>query len=177
MAKKATRALLIIMILLVNISCDRVSKNIVTHRLEYNERIDLIGQFLTLTRVENSGAFLSLGYNLPEPFKLIVMRLIPVLVLIFALLFVFLKTSLKNWITLGICLAIAGGVGNIYDRIIFGRVTDFIHMDFVIFQTGIFNLADLSLMTGMCIILIGNFYNDKKPGTLDNVRDLPKSDV
>ena len=52
---------------------------------------------------------------------------------------------------------IGGGIGNIYDRFVYGSVTDFFHIDFVIFQTGIFNMADVSVMVGM-FILLGEFY-------------------
>ena len=64
----------------------------------------------------------------------------------------------------GISFVLGGGIGNMYDRIIHGSVTDFLHIDFVIFQTGIFNMADVSIMTGMFLILIRPFYkemNDK----------------
>ena len=53
-----------------------------------------------------------------------------------------------------------------YDRIIYGSVTDFLHIDFVIFQTGIFNLADVSIMAGMFLILIQSF----RKKTLEKLR-------
>ncbi len=51
---------------------------------------------------------------------------------------------------------IGGGIGNIYDRIVYGSVTDFLHMDFVLFRTGIFNLADVSIMVGIGLLLLQN---------------------
>ncbi len=44
---------------------------------------------------------------------------------------------------------IGGGIGNLYDRILYGSVTDFLHMDFQLFRTGIFNMADVSIMIGV----------------------------
>ena len=55
--------------------------------------------------------------------------------------------------------AIGGGIGNIYDRVVHGSVTDFLHIDLVIFQTGIFNMADVSLMVGMGLFLIQSFWH------------------
>ena len=57
----------------------------------------------------------------------------------------------------GICFLIGGGIGNIYDRIVYGSVTDFFHIDFVIFKTGIFNVADMSIMTGIGLLLLQSF--------------------
>jgi signal peptidase II len=60
---------------------------------------------------------------------------------------------------IGWCFVIGGGTGNLYDRIIHGSVTDFLHLDLRLFQTGIFNMADVSIMTGMFIIILGQLNN------------------
>ena len=48
----------------------------------------------------------------------------------------------------------AGGIGNIIDRILNGFVVDFMHMDFGIFQTGVFNVADIYIMVGVGIFIL-----------------------
>ena len=63
----------------------------------------------------------------------------------------------------GFCFVIGGGIGNVFDRIAYGSVTDFLHVKFGIFQTGIFNVADLSIMTGVVIILLQSIL--KQPGS------------
>ena len=64
------------------------------------------------------------------------------------------QKNLSNITILGSCFIVGGGVGNIYDKLIYGSVTDFLHIDFVIFETAIFNMADVSIMTGV-LILVG----------------------
>jgi signal peptidase II len=66
-----------------------------------------------------------------------------------------------------IILIIGGGLGNIYDRIRFGSVTDFAHIDFVIFQTGVFNVADMSIMAGTIMIILHAWFK-KKPDIQTN---------
>ena len=56
---------------------------------------------------------------------------------------------------LGICFIIGGGIGNIFDRIWHGSVTDFIYIEYQPFHTGVFNVADLSITTGALLIIIG----------------------
>ena len=75
------------------------------------------------------------------------------LILIAAFFYVLLVKHLSNLFA-GISCVIGGGIGNIYDRIQYGSVTDFLHIDLVVFQTGIFNMADVSIMTGMSMIVI-----------------------
>ena len=72
--------------------------------------------------------------------------------------FIFIDKALDKISIIGFSLIIGGGIGNIFDRIVYGSVTDFFYLDFWgIFQTGIFNIADLSVTTGMILILISSF--------------------
>ncbi len=152
--KGIVRVLIILVILISNVSCDQISKSIVRQNIEYNERIGLVSDYLTLIKIENTGAFLSLGNELPNALRIIFLIALPVFVMTCALFFLLTKTSLPKPTLVGISFVLGGGIGNMYDRIIYGSVTDFIHIDFVIFQTGIFNMADVSIMVGMFLILI-----------------------
>jgi signal peptidase II len=157
--KKILRTLIILTILSSNIGCDQISKNIVRQQVDYNEQVSLINNFLTLTKIENTGAFLSLGQSLPQPIKSLLLTILPLLVLGLAFIYLLTKKNLSNLTIIAICFIVGGGIGNIYDRLIYGSVTDFLHIDFIIFQTGIFNMADVSIMTGTFIVLFESYFN------------------
>ena len=157
-AKQILRTLVILTILSTNIGCDQISKNIVRQRINYNEQIGLINNYLTLTKIENTGAFLSVGQSLPAPIKILLLTILPLIVLGLAFIYLLTKKNLSNLTIIGICFICGGGVGNIYDRLIYGSVTDFLHIDFVIFQTGIFNMADVSIMTGTLLVLFESYF-------------------
>jgi signal peptidase II len=152
------RNTLILTAILLNIGCDQVTKNIARNKIEYHETISVIDNFLTLTKVENAGAFLSLGSNMPVFIKLLALNILPVIVMLWGLYLVIQKTNMSRLLVVGLCFIIGGGAGNLYDRIRFGSVTDFMHMNFGIFQTGIFNMADVSIMVGMGIILVDVYF-------------------
>ena len=116
--------------------------------------IHLLDNHIMLTRVENSGAFLSLGNTLSAELKFFVLILIPVLALVVALGFLLMKSNLSRSSFVGMGFVVGGGIGNIYDRFLYGSVTDFLHIDFILFRTGIFNMADVSIMIGGIIVLI-----------------------
>lgn len=159
--KKLIRTLIILMIVGVNIGCDQVSKNMVRHQVQYYDNIELIGKHLTLTKVENAGAFLSLGAALPAVAKNIFLLALPIIALIIGLIFMLIKTDLSNQKLLGLCFIVGGGIGNLFDRWQYGSVTDFLHIQVGVFQTGIFNLADVSIMVGAFIILTDAFFQRK----------------
>jgi signal peptidase II len=161
MGKRILRMIVIVLVLSSNIGCDQISKNIVRERIGYDEQIVLVHNWFTLTKIENSGAFLSLGGTLPEPIKSLLLTILPLIALGFGGGYLLVKKNL-SWTTIfGICFVVGGGIGNIYDRVIHGSVTDFMHIDFYLFQTGIFNMADVSIMTGIFLIITESYYNRK----------------
>ena len=151
---KILRNILILLILLSSIGCDQVSKNIVRHNIEFNQKIVVIDNFMTITKIENAGAFLSLGQHLPRIIYKLLFILIPFLALSFGLYYLLRHNSLPKSISLGICLVISGGLGNLIDRILYGSVTDFLYFNFGIFHTGIVNIADIAITTGFIILFI-----------------------
>jgi len=151
--KSIIRIVLILLIITVNIGCDQFSKKIVKRSVLPYETIHVLNDHLTVTRVENSGAFLSAGDSMSKSSKQIFLTLIPVIAMVLGLVYLFLKPVSGNMLV-GLCFVIGGGVGNLFDRILYGSVTDFLYLKFGIFQTGIFNIADVSIMAGMSVILL-----------------------
>jgi len=151
--KSIIRIALILLIITVNIGCDQFSKKIVKRSVLPYETIHVLNDHLTVTRVENSGAFLSAGDSMSKASKQIFLTLIPVIAMVLGLVYLFLKPVSGNMLV-GLCFVIGGGVGNLFDRMLYGSVTDFLYLKFGIFQTGIFNMADVSIMAGMSVILL-----------------------
>ncbi|MDB5157225.1 MAG: lspA [Mucilaginibacter sp.] len=159
--KGILRILGIVLILVVSIGLDRVSKIYVREHIHISDNIFVIKNFFTILHAENTGAFLSLGDSLQNPWKFILLSLLPLLALAFGVFYVMFKPSIGKLTTIGIVLVIAGGAGNLYDRMLYGSVTDFMHMNFGIFQTGVFNVADVSIMIGMGLILLESWQKDR----------------
>lgn len=154
---KSLRYLGILSIILINVGCDQVSKNLVRNNLEYHERIPLVEDHVVLTKVENSGAFLSLGDSLPPVTKQILLFLLPSAALLIMLCWLMLHIDMQKRMLFALSCIIGGGAGNIYDRIVYGSVTDFLYIHYGLFKTGIFNAADVSIMFGT-FFLIGSYF-------------------
>lgn len=152
---------LILFLILLNIGCDQVSKCLVRENIEYYEQVELINDNLILTKVENTGGFMGFGSSIHPVLKKILFLAFPALILIILIGFMMIKTRENIYFIIGISFIIGGGIGNILDRIAFGSVTDFLHIDIGIFKTGIFNLADVSIMFGTACILIYNLTKRK----------------
>ncbi|WP_121808850.1 signal peptidase II [Mucilaginibacter kameinonensis] len=169
--KGISRILGIVLILVLSIALDRVTKIYIREHIHISDNIFVIKNFFTILHAENSGAFLSLGDSLQNPWKFILLSLLPLLALAFGVFYVMLKPLIGKLTTIGIVLVIAGGAGNLYDRMLYGSVTDFMHMNFGIFQTGVFNVADVSIMIGMGLILLESWQKDRKAKKEQNAPD------
>ncbi|HEY0174907.1 MAG TPA: signal peptidase II [Pedobacter sp.] len=162
------RKIAILLLVLANAGCDQISKNAARRNIGYYETIDVIGKHFILTKIENSGAFLSTGDSLAGSVKFIFLSLLPLVALCYGIFYLMTHSRLPGLLVWGICFVIGGGFGNLYDRLLYGSVTDFLHIDFYIFKTGIFNLADVSIMLGMVMIVINLYVKKVQPGFIQD---------
>lgn len=127
---------------------DLISKVIVNAFLGLTESITVINNFFYLTNVHNLGAAWSLFSG--QRFLLIVIG-------IAALFFIFrwindFKNNNKNiW---AFSLLISGLLGNLFDRIIYGYVRDFLDFRFGSYNYPVFNLADTFIFCGVIVLIL-----------------------
>lgn len=160
--RRVLRNAFFVLVILANISCDQISKNIVREHVDHQETISIIGDHFILTNVENTGAFLSMGSHFPLVIKTIFLSILPILIFLFGVYFLMTKKKINLYLALGISFAIGGGIGNVYDRVLYGSVTDFLHINYYFVKTGIFNMADISIMIGTILIFINTYSNKEK---------------
>lgn len=116
-----------------------------------------------LTYTENTGAFLSLGSQLSENLRFWLFTVLNTVVLFVLLAVIFFKPNLPSINMISFSLIISGGLGNIIDRIFRdGKVVDFMNIGIgygsFSLRTGIFNIADLAIVMGLILLLIGEFF-------------------
>jgi signal peptidase II len=166
--KLTKRTIYIALVIVLTIAADQISKVIVRNNIigrnEINpgEQIPVIGDYFILMNVENTGAFLGMGSDLNTTLRILLLLILPILVLGFVLRHILKDKTLDQWSLFAFASIIGGGIANVYDRIIYGSVTDFLFIDLGgVFKTGIFNLADLSVTTGMIILVFMSFKKKK----------------
>ena len=158
------RSVFIILTIILTIATDQITKLLVRAYVVPSERSEIIGSYFTLHNVENTGAFLGMGSDLSPLLKLILLLILPIVVLGYVTIHIFKDKSLDNLSLFAFASIISGGIANVFDRVAYGSVTDFFHIDLGgVFRTGIFNMADLSVTTGMIILLLVSFKKKKQP--------------
>ncbi|SHI92588.1 signal peptidase II [Pseudozobellia thermophila] len=161
MGSTGLRRLGIIVLVLLNFGCDQISKDVVRQRVVPNDYIQVVGDNFILTNVENTGAMLGFGQDFPPILKIVLFQVLPVLVLLVLLIRILGKKELGLWAIIGFAFVIGGGIGNLVDRIAYGSVTDFFQIKLGFLKTGIFNMADVSVTTGVLLLLALSFRTEK----------------
>jgi signal peptidase II len=173
--KKWTKILLFCGCCLVFIGCDRFTKGLAKEHLKDKPSITYLNDTVRLQYVENTGAALSLGDELPKAASFWLLSILPLIILL--ILFVYTLKHLQRMGTMkifSIALIFSGGIGNIIDRIAFDRhVTDFMNLGIGNLRTGIFNVADICVTAGVIGLLF--FFNDKKEKPTINPDSIPLS--
>lgn len=132
---------------------DQLSKWWAVVVLKGQEDIVFLGGAIRFLYAENTGAWGSLGQDWPEPVKLVVMTMLPLGVLAWIAVRMVRDHGLPRLEALAYALIIAGGVGNIADRIRLGYVVDFLWMGVGPLTTNIFNIADASIVAAMLLLV------------------------
>ena len=137
------------------IFADRLTKTIVAARIPIGDAIPVIPHFLRISHWLNDGAAFSLFAGSASPntvrWALIAFSLIAALVVLI------MMVRLGNRITLttfALALVFAGALGNVHDRIVYGSVVDFIEVHIFSYHWPDFNIADSSIVTGACLLLL-----------------------
>ncbi len=125
--------------------------------------IDVIKDYFQLIWVENKGAFLGMGSDMNPTLKLIFLLILPTIVLGYVIYYIVKTKELDRTSLIAFCCIVGGGIANVFDRIVYGQVTDFFFIKITeTIKTGIFNVADLSVTTGMIMLLFSGVFNKKK---------------
>jgi signal peptidase II len=158
----------ILLLIIFNIVVDQVSKVLVRANFEYREIKSLIGDTFIMQYVENKGAFLGMGSDMNPTLKLIFLLILPVIVLGYVIYYIVKTKELDRISLIAFCCIVGGGIANVFDRIVYRQVTDFFFIDLGgVFKTGIFNFADLSVTTGMIMLLFSSVFKKK-----DSVKEV-----
>ena len=154
------RKVIIIIISIILLCIDQISKLLVVNLLTKTNSITIIKNFFYLTYINNDGAAFSILVG-----KRIFLILIAVLVIVMLIRYI-KKNNIQNKLELvSLALIIGGSLGNLMDRVVRGYVIDF--LDFKIFNYNfpIFNLADTFIVIGVFLLLLKEI---RKENNLDS---------
>lgn len=150
---------------------DQLSKMYITNHYEIGQIKELISiaghKMISITHVRNSGA----AWSIMEG-KTVFLVVLPI-ILIVGIIVLMIAGKIKSKLEYAsIALIIAGGVGNLIDRIRFHEVVDFIKWE--VFKFPVFNFADICVVCGAILLCVYFVFFDKSDSKTDSKTDEVK---
>ncbi len=130
---------------------DQVVKYIIIQNVEIGSLVTVIDKFFYITHIKNTGAAWSILQG---------KRIFFVVVTFLACLLIgyYLYKAEHKLLKLALSLIFAGAMGNLIDRVVKGSVTDFLEFHFGSYIFPVFNIADMSVVIGTCLLAFYMFF-------------------
>jgi signal peptidase II len=153
--KPSHKTTLLVLILCTCIGVDQSTKVIAGSLIHLFQARSFLGGLFRFQYVENLGAILGVGKTLPPEVRTWILIGFNTLVLLGVLWFTWVTSEMTCLGVTGSALVIGGGLSNILDRLWNqGAVIDFMNLGIGSLRTGIFNVADVFIMTGAGLLLV-----------------------
>lgn len=155
MRKNMTAAIVYMAIFFIGLIADQLTKYWVTLRIKPHNTVPLVENVLHFTYSENTGAAFSIFRGM-QSFLVILTSIGMALIFVYM---VKIKGDGKALLQFSLALILAGGVGNLIDRLRLGYVIDFIDVRLINFA--IFNVADILISVGMFLLIVDSLFVSK----------------
>jgi len=132
---------------------DRLTKWLVAKNIALDDAVTVFPGFFRLTHLENPGAAFSLLAESPSPLKTALLIIFSAAALTVILVLLWRTRNEFNAMTVALSLVLGGAAGNLWDRIIDGKVTDFLDFYMGLHHWPPFNLADSAIVTGALLLV------------------------
>jgi signal peptidase II len=133
---------------------DRWTKRLVAARIGLYSHVQVIPGFFRITHTENTGAAFSLFADSPAHWKIGLLIAFSVVAMIIVSVLLWKQTSPLTLAGIALSLILGGAAGNLWDRVVSGRVVDFLLLYYKTYQWPVFNLADSAIVVGALLLVI-----------------------
>ena len=149
----------LILFLIIIFFLDRISKYlIVNHTESIDDNKIFSSQYINLELVWNKG----IAFGLLSFSSSFVYNLLSLIIAFVILIIIYLIIKSRNYEKFFLTMILGGAIGNLYDRVIYKSVPDFIDLHIKNFHWFIFNIADIFITIGVLWLILAEFFVKKK---------------
>jgi signal peptidase II len=151
-----------LLIALAVLLLDRITKRVVGQTIPLDDVVNIVPGFFRLTHLENTGAAFSLFADSTSPFRTALLIAFSVAALAVVSVLLWKDRNVFHSGTLALSLILGGAVGNLWDRLADGKVTDFLDFYIGVHHWPPFNIADSAIVVGALLLLIRMLRKDQR---------------
>src|SRR5437763_10523727 len=132
---------------------DRYTKRVVAAHISLHDSITVVKRIFYITHVENRGAAFSLFNDSPSQWKIGLLVLFSVVALVIVSALLWRSSHAITTSAVGLSLILGGALGNLWDRLLSGRVVDFLLVYIGSYEWPAFNIADSAIVVGAGLLV------------------------
>ena len=150
--------LLFFFIIFLMFSLDRISKTYaINFFLDQNIQSYYFNDFLNFVLIWNTG----IAFGIFESENILYHSISVLIFIVICILIIWLIKSAQNFEKVSISLIIGGAFGNLFDRVVYNAVPDFIDIHYHDFHWFVFNVSDIVITCGVILLLLKDLFSKK----------------
>ena len=139
-------------------SLDRISKiYAINFFLDQNIQSYYFNDFLNFVLIWNTG----IAFGIFESENILYHSISVLIFIVICILIIWLIKSAQNFEKVSISLIIGGAFGNLFDRVVYNAVPDFIDIHYQDFHWFVFNVSDIVITFGVILLLLKDLFSKK----------------
>ncbi len=154
-------ALLVAAILIL----DRWTKLLVQKRFDLNESVTVIDGFFNITYVRNTGVAFGIFSSVSSPAKSVLLSVFTACAAAVVVTYSVRSPARNRLLQIALGLILGGALGNLYDRLAYGYVVDFLEFYLGSYHWPSFNIADSAISTGVALLALEIIRNESPTGS------------
>ena len=147
-------------VIIIVLFFDRWTKWLIDTKLFLNQTIPVIDGFFNITYVRNTGVAFGILDSIQSSLKSTILAVLTIAAVIAVIVYSLSTPVRHRLLQIALSLILAGALGNLYDRLNYGYVIDFIEVYFRSYRWPSFNVADSAITTGVALLALELFRKD-----------------
>ena len=141
---------------------DRLTKLVIESRVSFIDTYKVIPGFFDIVHSQNRGVAFGIFNDSTSEWRTTLLVIASVAAVIIVSVMLWNSQKLDRLSLSGLALILGGAAGNVFDRIVWGRVTDFLLFYIRDYQWPAFNMADTAIVVGSGLLMLDLFRSKRQ---------------
>src|SRR5215470_11975117 len=154
MSSKLQGRLPYLLLVAVTLVADRWTKAWIQNRFDINESATVIDGFFNITYVRNTGVAFGIFSSISSPAKSLLLSIFTACAAVIVIMYSVRSPVRNRLLQIALSLILGGALGNLFDRLAYGYVVDFLEFYIGSYHWPSFNIADSAISVGVALLAI-----------------------
>src|SRR5215831_4250546 len=143
-----------LLLVVATLALDRWTKAWILNRFDLNESVPVVDGLFNITYVRNTGVAFGILSSVSSPAKSLLLSIFTAFAAVVVITYSVRSPARNRLLQVALALILGGALGNLYDRLAYGYVVDFLEFYAGSYHWPSFNIADSAISTGVALLAL-----------------------